>query len=72
MTFSFIGLQADFWHISPGKLYAVCFAPNKEVFANISQVTPKMSEINGSLSLMLLASCIVIVVDLNNKKSKLL
>ena len=62
------GLLAYF----PGKLYTLWFAPNEEVFANISQVTPKMSEINGSLSLMLLASCIVIVVDLNNKKSKLL
>ncbi|MDO4363262.1 MAG: hypothetical protein Q4C99_01920 [Clostridia bacterium] len=62
------GLLAYF----PGKLYSVWFAPNEEVFANISQATPKMSEINGSLSLMLLASCVVIVVDLNNKKSKLL
>lgn len=62
------GLLAYF----PGKLYTLWFAPNEEVFANISHVTPKISEINGSLSLMLLASCIVIVVDLNNKKSKLL
>lgn len=62
------GLLAYF----PGKLYTLWFAPNEEVFANISHVTPKMSEINGSLSLMLLASCVVIVVDLNSKKSKLL
>ena len=55
-----------------GKGYILLFNPNTEVFSNISQITPRLNQINGSLSIILLASCIVIVVDLNNKKSKLI
>lgn len=55
-----------------GKGYILLFNPDTEVFSNISQITPKLNQINGSLSIILLASCIVIVVDLNNKKSKLI
>ena len=55
-----------------GKVYILLFNPNTEVFSNISQITPRLNQINGSLSIILLASCIVIVVDLNNKKSKLI
>lgn len=55
-----------------GKGYILLFNPNTEVFRNISQITPRLNQINGSLSIILLASCIVIVVDLNNKKSKLI
>lgn len=56
----------------PGKLYISLFAPNETVFANISEVTPKASEINSGLSFMLLISCVIIIIDLNSKKSKLL
>lgn len=55
-----------------GKGYILLFNPDTEVFSNISQITPRLNQINGSLSIILLASCIVIVVDLNNKKSKLI
>ena len=55
-----------------GKGYILLFNPNTEVFSNISQITPRLNQINGSLSIILLASCIVIVIDLNNKKSKLI
>lgn len=55
-----------------GKGYILLFNPKTEVFSNISQITPRLNQINGSLSIILLASCIVIVVDLNNKKSKLI
>ena len=55
-----------------GKGYILLFNPDAEVFSNISQITPRLNQINGSLSIILLASCIVIVVDLNNKKSKLI
>lgn len=55
-----------------GKGYIVLFAPEQEVFSNISNITPIASEINSSLSLMLLASCVIIVVDLHNKKSSLI
>lgn len=55
-----------------GKAYILLFAPDEAVFGNISKAIPKSGEINGSLSLVLLASCVVIVVDLNNKKSKLI
>lgn len=55
-----------------GKCYIQIFEPNREVFSNISQITPIASEINSSLSLMLLASCVIIVVDLHNKKSSLI
>lgn len=56
----------------PGKLYATLFSPNEEVFSNISNITPKASEINNGLSVMLLVSCVIIIIDLNSKKSKLL
>ena len=56
----------------PGKLYTALFSPNEEVFSNISNITPKASEINNGLSVMLLVSCVIIIIDLNNKKSKLL
>ena len=55
-----------------GKVYILLFNPDTEVFSNISQITPRLNQINGSLSIILLASCIVIVIDLNNKKSKLI
>ena len=55
-----------------GKGYILLFNPDTEVFSNISQITPRLNQINGSLSIILLASCIVIVIDLNNKKSKLI
>lgn len=55
-----------------GKCYIQIFEPNREVFSNISQITPISSEINSSLSVMLLASCVIIVVDLHNKKSSLI
>ena len=55
-----------------GKCYIQIFEPNREVFSNISQITPIASEINSSLSVMLLASCVIIVVDLHNKKSSLI
>ena len=55
-----------------GKGYILLFNPDTEVFSNISQITPRLNQINGSLSIILLASCIVIVVDVNNKKSKLI
>lgn len=55
-----------------GKVYIFLFNPDTEVFSNISQITPRLNQINGSLSIILLASCIVIIVDLNNKKSKLI
>ena len=48
------------------------FSPEQEVFSNISNITPIASEINSSLSLMLLSSCVIIVVDLHNKKSSLI
>lgn len=55
-----------------GKGYIQIFEPNQEVFSNISQITPIASEINSNLSIMLLASCVIIVVDLHNKKSSLI
>lgn len=55
-----------------GKGYILAFAPKQEVFSNISQITPIASEINSILSIMLLASCVIIVVDLHNKKSRLI
>lgn len=55
-----------------GKVYEYFFPTNIEVFRNISDVTPKLTQANTALSIVLLFSCVVIIVDLNNKKSKLI
>lgn len=55
-----------------GKAYTIFFPNEAEVFSNISQAIPQANSLNSKLSIVLLLSCIVIVLDVNNKKSKLI
>lgn len=55
-----------------GKIYTLLFPQSLEVFSNTASITPKAFEVNAPLSIVLLLGCIVLVVELNQKKSKLL
>lgn len=55
-----------------GKIYTYFFPQQQEVFSNIASATPKVFQVNIGLSVVLLIGCVALVVDIQNKKSKLL
>lgn len=55
-----------------GKIYTLLCPQEAEVFSNISNAIPKASSVNSALSIVLLLGCIIIILDLKNKKSKLI
>lgn len=52
--------------------YLHLFPRSDEVFSNIAQKTPALSQVNTGLSIVMLIGCVVIIFDIESKKYKLI
>lgn len=53
-----------------GKIYLSLFPDKQSVYSNISQPIPKAFQVNIPLSIVFVIGCIVLVLDIHNKKCK--
>lgn len=54
------------------KLYLLAFPQTDEVFSNIAEKTPVLTQASTGLSIVMILGCIVIIFDIENKKYKLI
>jgi hypothetical protein len=55
-----------------GKLYTCMFPQSVSVFSNVSTFSSQLSQVNVGLSIILVLGCAVIILDIENKKYKLI
>ena len=54
------------------KIFLLIFPDIQNVFSTSSEVTSKMSMVNSGMSVVLILGCAVLILDIQNKKSKLI